>query len=377
MAMKVGQILSYFEGVLPPASHEALRKLQQGVRPVAFERMADVIEDAFEAPLDELFERFDPTPVASASIGQVYRARLSGRDVAVKVQYPGIRDTIAGDFQRLGRFASLASLATAVDGNALVAELRARFAEECDYQREAVYANAFADAFASDLDVAIPRAVPERTRATVITSEWAAGADFYRFVETASATRRDEVAQVLVRFAYRSFFELATLNADPHPGNYLFPAGDAVVFLDFGCVRRFEPAFVESQRSLARVVLDDRRAAFRDALVATGAVPRPDRFDFDRHWTLLRQQWEPYRAPGFRFTPEYMKRAVDFTRPGNPNLRRLAIPPPWIWLQRLQWGLHAVLVRLRAEGDFATPMRALLDTPLRPLAAALDHADAG
>jgi predicted unusual protein kinase regulating ubiquinone biosynthesis (AarF/ABC1/UbiB family) len=367
MAMKVGQILSYFDGVLPPATHDALRKLQQGTRPVAFERMAEVVTAAFGRPPSELFDRFETEPIASASIGQVYRAVYDGRDVAVKVQYPGIRETIAADFQRLGRFASLASLATAVDGAALVTELRERFAEECDYEREAVHGNAFADAFASDPEVAIPRAITERTRSTVITSEWAPGTDFYAFVEHADAERRNAVAQVLVRFAYRSFFELGTLNADPHPGNYLFPAGGPVTFLDFGCVRRFEAEFVETQRRLARVILDDRRREFRDALVATGMVPNPDRFDFDLHWDLLAHQWAPYRAPGFRFTPDYLAHAADFSRPGNPNLRKLAIPPPWIWLQRLQWGLHAVLVRLGAEGDFATPLRALLDTPLRPL----------
>jgi predicted unusual protein kinase regulating ubiquinone biosynthesis (AarF/ABC1/UbiB family) len=370
MAMKVGQILSYLpgmDGVLPAAAQDALRKLQQGVRPVAFPRMAEVVTDAFGRPPHELFDRFDPEPIASASIGQVYRAVLDGRDVAVKVQYPGIRDTIAADFERLGRFASLASLATAVDGVALVAELRARFAEECDYEREALQANAFAEAFARDADVAIPRAILERTRGTVITSEWAPGADFYAFVEHADAGHRNAVAQVLVRFAYRSFFELAALNADPHPGNYLFPSGGPVVFLDFGCVRRFEPAFVQVQRQLARVILEDDRANFRDALVATGMIPKPDRFDFDLHWNHLAHQWSPYRVPGFRFTPDYLARAADFSRPSNANLRKLAIPPPWIWLQRLQWGLHAVLVHLKAEGDFATPMRTFLDTPLHPL----------
>jgi len=101
--------------------------------------------------------------------------------------------------------------------------------------------------------------------------------------------------------------------------------------------------------------------------MATGMVPRPDRFDFDVHWAMLCHQWEPYRAAHFRFTPEYLARGMAFSRPSNPNLRRLAIPPSWIWVQRLQWGLHAVLNRLGAEGDFGAALRPWLEGPLRPL----------
>jgi predicted unusual protein kinase regulating ubiquinone biosynthesis (AarF/ABC1/UbiB family) len=368
MAMKVGQILSYFDGVLPPATHVALRRLQQGARPVAYEQMANVIEEAFGQPVSALFDDFNPAPVASASIGQVYRAVYEGRPVAVKVQYPGIRETIEGDFSRIRGFAKIASAATAVDGAALVAELRARFAEECDYEREAGYANAFAAAFADDPEVSIPRALGARTRKTVITSEWADGEDFYRFAEGATRERRNAAAMTLVRFAYRSLFQLSTLNADPHPGNYLFPPGGPVVFLDFGCVRRFEAAFVEAERRVARAVINEKRAEFKDAVVATGMVPSPEKFDFDVHFEMLSHQWEPYRVRRFRFTPEYLARGMEFSRPSNPNLRRLAIPPPWIWIQRLQWGLHAVLVRLGAEGAFSEALRPWLEGPRRPLA---------
>jgi predicted unusual protein kinase regulating ubiquinone biosynthesis (AarF/ABC1/UbiB family) len=367
MAMKVGQILSYFDGIMPPETHAALRRLQQGTRPVAFPVMREVIERSFGRPLESLFDRFDRNPVASASIGQVYRAVFAGSPVAVKVQYPGIKETIEGDFSRLEGIARIASAATAVDGPALVAELRLRFAEECDYEREAAHTNAFADAFSQETAISIPRAVPDRTRKDVITTAWAEGEGFYQFADRPDAEARNAAAMTLVRFAYRSFFELATLNADPHPGNYLFPTDGRVVFLDFGCVRAFEPAFVECERQVARIVIEGRRSEFRDAVLATGMVPRPDRFDFDTHFAMLSHQWEPYRAEHFRFTPEYLDRGRQFSRPSNANLRRIAIPPAWIWLQRLQWGLHAVLVRLSAEGDFNATIRPWLEGGIRPL----------
>ncbi len=369
LAMKVGQILSYFDGVLPAETHEALRKLQKGARPVAFETMRQEIEEAFGEPVSALFEAFDDTPVAAASIGQVYRARFERREVAVKVQYPHVEKTFEADFGRIRSLARLASLATAVDGVAIADELRARVTEECDYLREAAWQAAFRAAFADDPRIVIPEVVQARTRRTVLTTAWAAGDDFYAFVEGAPAARRHEVGLLLARFALRSLFGLGTLNADPHPGNYLFPRDEGhVVFLDFGCVRRFEPDFLETERALVDVVIHDRRAAFRDAVMATGMIPQPRKFDFDVHWDMLRHQYAPYGQPRFRFTPEYVQAGAKFSGPSNPNLRRLAIPPAWIWVQRLLWGLHAVQVRLGAEGAFRDVMEEALATRLPPLA---------
>jgi predicted unusual protein kinase regulating ubiquinone biosynthesis (AarF/ABC1/UbiB family) len=352
LAMKVGQILSYFEGVLPEETHEALRKLQRGAKPVAFATLVPVLEAELGASVGELFETIDEAPVAAASIGQVHRAVYEGKPVAVKVQYPSVQTTFEADFARISALARVASIATSVDGAALASELRERVIEECDYLREADHQEAFAAAFASDPAVVIPEVIRARTAAAVLTTRWHDGDDFYGFCERADRARKNETALVLVRFAYRSLFALRMLNADPHPGNYLFPSGGRVVFLDFGCVKRFDASYVDRERELARIVIEGRRASFRDAVVATGMVPRPDAFDFDLHWELLRHQWAPYLEPRFHFTFEYLRRGMEFSRPGNPNLRRLAIPPPWIWQQRLQWGLHAVLARLDAEGPF-------------------------
>jgi predicted unusual protein kinase regulating ubiquinone biosynthesis (AarF/ABC1/UbiB family) len=329
--------------------------------------MKTVIENAFGEPVDALFDDFDPKPIAAASIGQVYRAHFEGRPVAVKVQYPGIRDTMDDDFGRLEALSRMASLATAVDGRAIVRELQSRIHEECDYLREAAHQSAFAAAFADDADVAIPEVVYERTRDMVLTTAWSPGSDFYGFVGGASGDRRDEVGQVLARFAFRSLYGLGSLNADPHPGNYLFPDDGRVVFLDFGCVRHFDAEFLAAQRHLTEVVIDDRRPEFDDALLAAGMVAKPDRFDFDHHWALMCHELSPYRSARFRFTTEYVRRGMEFSRPGNPNLRLLAIPPQWIWLERLTWGLHAVLARLDAEGPFADVMREALSQPMQRL----------
>lgn len=373
LAMKVGQILSYFDGVLPPETHAALRRLQVGQRGVRFEVIAERIEAEFGAGPDALFEDFERQPVAAASIGQVHRARFEGRPVAVKVQYPAVLDTFEADFGRIGKLAKLASMATAVDGAALADELRARVVEECDYRREAAWQARFAAAWAERLPeaVRVPEVIGARSGGAVLTTGWCEGVDFYRFVEQAPAERRSAAGLVLARVALESFFCLGAVNADPHPGNYLFepPDGGRVVLLDFGCVRAFDRAYVERERAVARAVLADDRAAFREAVLATGMVPRPDRFDFGRWFEMMAWQYRPYRARpgGFRFDPAYIEEGAQFNGTRETNLRRVALPPPWIWWMRLIWGLHAVLARLGAEGDFAAVMGGALDGDWIPL----------
>lgn len=371
LAMKIGQIISYFDGILPPATHAALRALQTGRRGLEYPVVAAQVEAALGAPIGELFERFDPAPVAAASIGQVHRARHAGREVAVKVQYPDVAATFEADFGRLGQLARVASLATAVDGPAIAAELRDRVIEECDYRREAAWQQAFARALADDPAVRVPEVIAARSAATVLTSEWCEGRDFYAFVETADAARRDAAGRALARVALHSFFALGTLNADPHPGNYLFPDEGPIVLLDFGCVRRFDRAFVDAERDIARAVLAGDRAAFRAAVIASGVVPKPAKFDFETHHAMIAHQYRPYLGGRFRFDPEYIREGAQYTGPQNPNLRRLALPPPSIWWMRLIWGLHAVLARLGAEGDFGPVLRAALDAPWDPPAVRL------
>lgn len=364
MAMKVGQILSYLDA-LPDETQAVLGRLQAGVSPVAFATIREVVERSLGAPLADLFERFDEDAVAAASIGQVHRARFDGAEVAVKVRYPSVEQTFEADLRQLRRMASLASLATVVDGQAIVDELAARLREECDYAAEARRQAAFAGAWAADPVIVVPAVVGARSSHEVLTTAWFAGETFQDLCATGSPERRSAAGLAMARFAWRGLFALRTLHADPHPGNFLF-ADDRVAVLDFGCVRAFPADFVGAWRDVFRLVLDGRRDGFPEAVRRTGLVGSP-KFDFDAHWDLVAYTLEPYRRPGFRFTREYVARAQRFSGVNAPNQRRMSIPPAWIWFARLQFGLHAVLARLGAEGDFAGLLREALDAEEEPL----------
>lgn len=365
LAMKAGQMASYLEGSMPPEAQRVLRRLQQGGEPLALEALRPVIEDSLGAPIEELFERFDPEPLASASIAQVHRATFEGREVAVKIQYPGIASTFEVDLGHLRRIGALAWFGSAMQASEVVGELRERLAEECDFVVEADNQRRFRALWANTPWVQIPQIVDARSSSVVLTSTFAAGQTFYPFVESADEARRNAAGERLFAFAFGSIFGHGCLHGDPHPGNYLFPGdGEQVVFLDFGCVRWFDVEFVQTWKRLARAVLQERREDLADIMVDTGMVPDPDRYDFDYHWQVMRYLYEPFLTPRFRYTHDYVRRSWGLLAWDNPNLRRTRMPRPWVLTSRLQWGLNSVLALLDAEADFGTLFREALETPL-------------
>jgi len=371
LAMKVGQMVSYLDGTLPPATQEALRRLQKGADPLAFEAIEPILEEALGLPVSEAFDTFEPDPIAAASIGQVHVATLGGQKLAVKVQYPGVRDTLAHDLHTFRRAGRLATLGTAVDIVDMAEELAARLDEECDYPREAAVQMQIAELWADDDTLVVPEVVPERTAAKVLTQHFHDGRGLYDFAETATQEAKNRVGRHLFRFAFRNIFHHGLLHGDPHPGNLILPDdhGDQVVQLDYGCVRFFEPTFVETWKKLAHVTLDQRRDRLVEATMDTGFVPDPAGYDWDAHWDVMNYLYEPFLSSHFRYTQDYVARSFDVIGLQSPNWRKTAMPGPWLLTNRLQWGLNSLLAILGAEGDFGALYRECLELPLVPTSA--------
>lgn len=362
MAMKVGQILSYMDTGLPTEVTDRLAALQAGVRPVPGAQMRALVTERLGRPVDAIFSAFDDDAVAAASIGQVHRAQtLNAEAVAVKVRYPGIEETIQGDFAVLSRLASIAGAFTAVDGKALVAELRARIVEECDYRAEARWQQRFAEIFAHSADIAVPRVHADLCADGVLTSAWHTGATFEWFCAHGDPQAKQRAAMALFELAFFPLLTQAVLHADPHPGNQLYQANGQIVALDFGCVRAFDDTFMTAYRGLLRAMLRDDRARFQPCVEALGLAPNPKRIDWEAMWTMLCWQHEPLRSANFTFTRAWWERGRQFSRPTAPNARHQGVPPAWIWVLRTQFGLWALLTRLQASGEFATPFGRWLD----------------
>ena len=240
--MKIGQMASYIDDGLAPSVRRTLSRLQDSVPPMSAELAARVVEEELGLPPERAFATWDPEPIAAASIGQVHRAiTLDGRAVAVKVQYPGIAETIAADLGNVSLLRRMLRItAPSQDVDALIAELRDRVLEELDYRREADNQRLLADYYDGHPTIHIPGIISELSTRRVVTSDLADGA---RFAELAgwSQQERDLAAETIYRFVFRSLYEVHAFNGDPHPGNYLFHGGGRVTFLDFGLVKHFSP----------------------------------------------------------------------------------------------------------------------------------------
>jgi len=365
LVMKVGQMASYLPGALPEEAQAVLAKLQARSTAMEPERVIALLEEELGAGVDELFEGFEEVPFAAASIGQVHRARYRGRPVAVKVQYPGIEDVLRSDVSTVGALAKLSTLGLAMDGGALVEELQSRVLEECDYELEAANQRELGALLREDPRASVPEVIGERSSRRVLTTELSDALPFEDFVRTAPQAAKDRAGDVIFKACFDGIFRHGVYNGDPHPGNYLFtPRGD-VTFLDFGCVRRFDPEFIARWKRYARAVIDDDRAVFDERLRALGFVGQPRGFDYDYQWTIMQYLYTPFRErdPFFTYGDEYVRQSYSLMLFDNPNQRKTAMEPQWLLLNRLQWGLNSVLSKLGATSDWPSHFRGAVESP--------------
>ncbi len=364
LAMKAGQLASYMDFAMPSGARRILAELQDRTVGMAPDVAAQVVREELGAPPGELFAEWDESPFAAASIGQVHRARLAdGREVAVKVQYPGIDRAIASDLKSVGALDAIGGLVfRGLERGAVLRELSDRLAEECDYRHEAESQREFRRLFSDRPEIVVPAVVAERSTRRLLTTELVHGRRFQEFAREASQEERNRAGELIWDFAFGAIYRWGIFNADPHPGNYLFLEGDRVCFLDFGCVKRFPDRLVAAWKRLIPACVRGDRATF-DALVGEfGFAPNPASYDYDYHHRMTLCVYEPFREDRtFRFTHEYVRKTWEVLVLENPNKTRMNLPKDWLFVNRLQWGLYAVLAELGAESNWHRRLWPLLD----------------
>lgn len=357
--MKLGQMASYLDDGLPQAVRDALAQLQQNAPPMSAELAAGVVQEQLGAPPDEVFARWDPLPIAAASIGQVHRAiTRDDRAVAVKVQYPGIDRGIRADLDNTAMLIQMGKMVfRGVEPGPIVAELRARLLEEIDYTQEAENQRLFASFYKGHPFITIPEVVDELSTRRVLTTELATGA---RFSELAgwSQEERDLAGETIYRFVFRSLYQMHAFNGDPHPGNYLFDGDGRVTFLDFGLVKHFRPSEVDViERMVREIVLEPDPEAYRATLVEEGLLPADapvstdDVIAYFAHFYKIIMDDAP-----MQFTHEYASETVQRTLDTAGRFRHVTkianLPPSFVVLQRINLGLYAVLAALGATANW-------------------------
>lgn len=381
-AMKLGQLLSIIDlDVLPDGRREEFRSklavLQDRAPTVPFERMRPVLEQDLGRTVEETFAEFDTTPIAAASIGQVYRARThDDRAVAVKVQYAGIATAVRADLKNLALLLKFSKpVFPSLDHTAMAEEIRLHIEEELDYLHEARVQRELARRYADHPAILVPDALTELCGPRVLVSQYVTGRRMGD-VRTLPAQVRDRVGELVYRFYIGSMYLDYHFNGDPHPGNVLLAEDGRVAFLDFGLFKRMTPAAVEIERQALRAAIDQRAEDLRDALVRTGGLRPETTLSADEvlEYTYDASPWT-FADEALTMTPELASgafmvladpRAEDFQR-----LRRETLPAEHFFSRRADFYTAGILGQLRATANWHRIAREWLcgDAPATELGA--------
>jgi ABC1 atypical kinase-like domain len=283
---------------------------------------------------------------------------LDGDEVAVKVQYPGMAEAVEIDLRNLGLVLPLVKrLAPGLDVKALAAELRERVGEELDYEIEAQNHRSVARAWRGHPFAHVPAVFTSLSSRRLLVTELLTGRRF-EDVKRLDDAERDRFAEIVFRFFFGTLTHLGRASGDPHPGNYLLLDDGRVGFLDFGLMRRVDPAYLEREHAIAQAVTAGDAAAVHRGMAALGYLPEPGSFEPERLLAQLRLGGEWYFEPGLRrITPEYVSDLIE--RGSSPrseyfdDLRRMSLPPQALLIRRMEGLVFSTLGELRAEADWA------------------------
>jgi predicted unusual protein kinase regulating ubiquinone biosynthesis (AarF/ABC1/UbiB family) len=358
-AMKVGQMLSLHVDLLPPEVAEVLRALQSEAPRVPAEVMEYEVQGALGPRYERLFRSFDRDAFAAASIGQVHRAVLrDGRAVAVKVQYPMIREIIEADLHNLRTLlGAIVGLVSDIDFEPIWHEVRDRLREELDYAQEAAHVRRLTALHADVPEIVIPRVFDEASTDRVLTMELVEGLSPDEACSGAyPQSLRDGWGRVLLEFTLRGLLATGWLHADPNLANFAFLTDGRVIVYDFGCVKRVPPSLIEGYRALTRAALDDRREDVPEALHALGVrkqdgAPIP-REVTDPYFELLSRVYR--RDPPYTFggDPGVYQRLFELGLSNLGEASEIAFPKDIVFVNRTLAGTFGNLTRLHATADW-------------------------
>jgi predicted unusual protein kinase regulating ubiquinone biosynthesis (AarF/ABC1/UbiB family) len=373
-AMKAGQVLSTIEfpGLDEAQSahlQQRLASLRDSVPPVSWPQMRKVIAADWEEAPERRLASIDTVPAAAASIGQVYRARThEGADVAIKVQYPSIADTVEADMRSLRLVTPLLrQLMPGLEVRDVLDELRERIVEECDYELEASNHRRVERYWRGHPFVRVPAVDTTLSRRRVLVTEWIDGIGFDEVLTQPEAVR-DRYAQIVYRFFYGTAAELGLTLGDPHPGNYLLCPDGRVAFFDFGMMRRLPPDYLRREAVIARAMRESDAAGVLAGMGALGYLPGdPSGWDGELLLEYMREiSWWLYSDEPVRLAPEDLWGSTEVLRGEDSRgqiaqLRRMTLPAEALLLRRMEGLMFQTATALRASAPWGRLLEELIE----------------
>ena len=363
-AMKLGQVMSFLDVGLVAEEHRdelqrELAKLRDAAPTVSFKQMRRVIEEDLEEPISEVFATFEEEPIAAASIGQVYRATLKdGREVAVKVQYPGVAGAVRADMQNLDMILRLLKRMTpGLDVKALAEEIKERIVEELDYELEAQNQRSLARIFAGHPFIVVPEVVGSLSRERVLVSEFVSGVGFEE-LKGRSQAERNRIGEIVFRFFLGCLYRHRQFSGDPHPGNFLLLEDGRMAFLDFGLFKRMDAEPVALELACQRAVAEGDAAKLHELLAASGFLPEPERVDPDNLLAFITDAiwWYTTADEEVLLSPEIATQVmIESSDPRSSHFREMRhqdMRPEHLFGRRMEMLTLAVLSQLRAKANW-------------------------
>lgn len=355
-AMKMGQLMSMDAGeMLPPELSQIMARLRSEAHFMPPAQLKKVLITAWRPDFLKHFKKFDVHPIAAASIGQVHRAwTKDGRDLAIKVQYPGVRTSIDSDVDNVATLMKISGLVPKwLDISPMLEEAKRQLHEEADYEREGKYLALFGQLKENSADFTVPALHADLTTREVLAMSFVEGVPI-ESLETAPQAERDRVMRLIVDLIFRELFDYRLMQTDPNFANFRYdPATGRVILLDFGATREFPEDFAERYRRLLRAGLADDMTGVRDAAREIGFLHAEMPADLEAMLLgMFRMTVEPLRQPGlYDFGQNDLAlRMRDESMALQSHRHHFRFPPvDSLFLQRKFGGVYLLATKLRAR----------------------------
>jgi predicted unusual protein kinase regulating ubiquinone biosynthesis (AarF/ABC1/UbiB family) len=362
-AMKVGQALSVMEAAIPDEFgepyREALTKLQKDAPPLPAAKVHRVLDAQLGTKWRQRFSDFDDTPVASASIGQVHKAIWSdGREVAVKIQYPGADEALRADLKTMQRMAGmLKQLAPGADVQGVVDELVSRTEMELDYRLEADNQRAFAKAYQDHPHLMVPRIVASAPK--VVIQEWIDGVPMSEIIRNGTVEHRDLMGTRLAELTFDAPRRLEMMHGDAHPGNFMLLADGRMGVIDFGAVAPLPGGFPIELGMTIRLAREKQYDLLLPTMEKAGFIQKGQQVSVRDIDEMVRQYVEPIEVEIFHYTRKWLQKMttvqIDRSVSQIRTARRLDLPAKLALPLRVIASVGAILCQLDAH----VPIKAL------------------
>lgn len=362
-ALKVAQMLSMDKNMLPKAYVNKFSQSQYNAPPLSGPLITRTFTKSFGKPPEEIFDSFNPVSTNAASIGQVHQAMLKGKKLAVKVQYPGVADSISSDLKLVKPFAFRLLGVSEKELNIYIKEVEERLLEETDYKLEVRRSIEFSKACSKLENIVFPKYYPELSSDKIITMDWMEGLHLKEFLETKPSQKlRNKIGQALWDFYHFQQHNLKAVHADPHPGNFLITPDEKLAIIDFGCIKVIPEDFYHPFFDLVWHGLMNNKAATIDAFRKLQMIYPPDtpaqvEFYYKSYKQMITLFALPYASETFDFSqPKFFEDIYEWgekiTR--MPEFKQPRGVKHFIYLNRTNFGLYTILNDLKAKVNTQT-----------------------